>query len=410
MRTIRLFAVLGALMGLYLAAALQSGPEQVDANICGLARRWHMAIPEHCAPWIDSWASLVIGIIIILCVGFLAWDGVSFFRSLPPRPKRASHSQLFIGIMEAIYWIAEKSAWGRWQDAKRRASGETSSELSKFSAAEHVLRAAAENGEILLKGREKKSVEYRDFDQHFWRTAHFEIQSNPAALWRARIRPLTGADVSISEYDDVLVERRRIEFLWPRRDWRCGWLTFRLNLRAVWKRMKDDPKTSTNQPEAVPLPPAQDIQTASPELGTPEIAVTSQAPPDWERLFVIGDDGRSVWLRFLPDTKNEKADTLLLIVYGHKVLLGNNRVGIHSAYAAVQKTVSVSPSKSYAALGALARMNLFSGTVLDNEDYAAKHLGSSLMRVGLSQGGMYELTEYGERTATGLANDLISRA
>ncbi len=311
--TIRFLAVVGALMGLYLAAVLQSGPETVDANICALARRWHMAVPDQCAPWIDTLARIGVVLGIALCLGFLVWDFVSFLHRRSPRLKRASHSQLFIGIMEAIYWIAEKSAWGRWQAVQRRASGGTLSEIFKFNAAEQALRTAAENGQLLIQGREKKSVEYKDFDQHFWRTAHFEIESDPVCLWKATIKPKAGADVSISEYDDVWTEKRKVETLWRQRDWRYDWPTYRLNLRLMWERMKDPkaiPETaapadtpSTEQPASVEIqvPVAEvRVEAHSPSV----ITVTPLAPDNWEQLFAIGDDGRSVWLRFLPDTKH----------------------------------------------------------------------------------------------------------
>jgi hypothetical protein len=417
-KTLRLFAVLGAAAGIYFAAALQSGPIAVDANICATARRWYIAVPDHCAPWIDTWVRFGIWLVIALCLGFLAWDFWSFLRSRPPRPKSASHSQRFIGIMEAIYWIAEKSAWGRWQDAQRRGSGGSLSEIFKFNVAEHVLRTAAENGELLIKGRQKKSVEYKDFDQHFWRTAYFEIQPNPVSLWKATVRPRAGADVSISEYDDVLVEKRRVEILWPRRDWQCDWLTLRLNLRSVWKRMKDQ-KPIVDQPQAAETPaaspsPSEEVRAPAAEAQpepAPNITVTPQAPKDWEQLFVIGDDGKSVWLRFLPDTKSYRADTLVLIVYGHKVLRGVTRIRMGGAHAAVQKTIDNAPHRPTdsnwlsLALGSLQRLQADL-----NLNYVDECVPLYLERVALSQGGMYQLTKEGETHAATLAYDLIRRA
>jgi hypothetical protein len=417
-KTLRFFAVLGAAAGIYLAAALQSGPSQVDANICATARRWQLTVPDQCAPWIDNWARGAIWLVIVLCVGFLAWDVVSFLRRRPPRQKRASHSQLFIGIMEAIYWIAEKSAWGRWQDAQRCASGGALSELFKFSDAERVLRTAAENGELLIRGREKKSIEYKDFDQHFWRTAFFDIQKNPASIWQASVKAMPATNVEIPEYDAAIVEKTRIETLWRQRDWRYDWPRLRLNLSSAWKRMKDSPKppaVETSQGSEVPRAAEASATLAGSTTlqaeTTIEISVTPLAPENWKRLFVIGDDGRSVWLRFLPDTKHYRADTLLLVVYRQKILRDVPRVRIEAAHAAVEKTVHNAPNQPKTSSGLFASMIVMQhlGAAV-NRDWVDECVPFYMQRVGLSQGGFYQLTERGESHAAALVYDLIQRA
>jgi hypothetical protein len=427
-KTLRFFAVLGAAAGIYLAAALQSGPTEVDANICATARRWHIAVPEQCAPWIDGWARLFVGLVLLLCLGFLAWDLWTYLRSRPPRPKRASGSQRYIDVIEAVYWIAENSAWGRWKEARYQASGKAVAEIFKLTTAERLLTTAAANGEFVIKGRLAKSVDYRDLDQHFWRSAFLDIQQNSVTRWQVAIKARPAMEVPIPEYDSFIVESARVRALWRRRDWRYDLPALRLKFRSMWRRMKDqksnEPQKATEEAPAGPSPAAPVTHQVVTEWGVAiestsnlmasaelKIAVTAAAPENWEQLFAVGDDGRSVWLRFLPDTKNYRADTLLLIVYGQKVLRNVSRVRIDAAHAAVEKTVSNAPNRLNTTSGFLTAMMLLGQMqAAANLDWVDKCVPEYLERVGLSKGGFYQLTADGESRAAGLAYDLIRRA
>jgi len=66
--------------GLYVAAALQNGPDTVDANLCILARRFFAGVPDHCIPSIDVWGTTAAIILICLCVFFLICDGILWHR------------------------------------------------------------------------------------------------------------------------------------------------------------------------------------------------------------------------------------------------------------------------------------------------------------------------------------------
>src|SRR6202035_5934764 len=100
----------------------------------------------------------------------------------------------------------------------------------------------------------------------------------------------------------------------PRHNLTRDWQTIRLTLKAKLKRPDkqsmpepsndegDSPEqitsaTSTvSEPHPVPIP---EVEVIAPTSITP----TPEAPEGWEKLFAIGDDGRSIWLRFLPDNK-----------------------------------------------------------------------------------------------------------
>lgn len=173
----------------------------------------------------------------------------------------------------------------------------------------------------------------------------------------------------------------------------------------------EDPVASPSAPPSrarIASPPrAPVIEGHQPMATDPTETTTPKPPPNWNRLFAIADDKKSVWLQFLPDNKNYKSDTLLLIIYGHKVLLGNTRVHVNAAHIAVSKTISNAPNKPNRTFN---QWILGPMAALQDEDYFADQVGSYLKRVALSQGGMYELTPDGEVRARSIAYDLISRA
>jgi hypothetical protein len=65
MLILKFFALLGALMGIYAAAALQNGPEVADANLCKLARRISSSVSDQCIPSLDDYGTAVA---VIFCV------------------------------------------------------------------------------------------------------------------------------------------------------------------------------------------------------------------------------------------------------------------------------------------------------------------------------------------------------
>jgi hypothetical protein len=158
------------------------------------------------------------------------------------------------------------------------------------------------------------------------------------------------------------------------------------------KRANVPPKKQMTEPEQKPKSKALSVQP--------------NAPRDWERLFAVGDDD-TIWLKFLPDTKNYKADTLILILYGYSVLMNFEKVNVRHAHAQVQKTIDGAPNKPGNAMnwlfGPLAALQ-------DNYEYADNLLTWALERIDLSQGGRYRLTNSGQDKARTLSSDLISRA
>jgi hypothetical protein len=336
----------------------------------------------------------------------------------------ARYSDKDTSLIDTIWWVAERSAWGRWQTAQR---GKWQNEYSQLMSAASFVQVAARNGDLAIKGRLRDSIEYHPIGRDLWRRVYIDLRPDSSSLWKAVLKP-HDESIAIPEYDHWLVELRAVESLWPRRDWRCDWQTFRLNLRSALNRMTDQkPKVEetqqaeipTQQSEAtaaMPEPPKTHSVVASTAIGVAtsvttkiEFAVTPLAPENWEQLFVIGDDGRSVWLKFLPDTKHYRADTLLLIVYGQKVLRDVPRVKVEAAHAAVEKTIQNAPNQPRVG-GFLASVMMQQFTTAVNRDWVDEYVPSYLERVGLSQGGFYQLTDQGLSHAAALAYDLIRRA
>jgi hypothetical protein len=234
--TFRFFAFIGALMGIYIAAALQSGPETVDANLCKIARRFFSGIPDQCIPTIDVWGTGAAVALVLACALVLICDGIIWHRG---RKKRSppKHGGKFSEIMEAIWWVAERSAWGRWQTAQRLASGGSLPEENKLHLAEHVVRDAAQNGDLQISGRVAGTTSYSPIDQHFWRLVFFNLQRDDRTLWRAVLTPRAGVTTPIPDYDSFIVGRSQLESLWSQRDLKVDWLTAKLRMRSKFSAL-----------------------------------------------------------------------------------------------------------------------------------------------------------------------------
>jgi hypothetical protein len=156
--------------------------------------------------------------------------------------KPAASGGKFCEIMEAIWWIAERSAWGRWQSAQRRAAGGTLSEETKLHTAEHMVRTTAENGDLTISGRIRNTAIYNPIDQHFWRLVFFDIQRDARTLWKASLKLRSEVTTPIPDYDSFIIKRAELESLpWAsglRIEWLIAKLWVRAKLRALTTAIK----------------------------------------------------------------------------------------------------------------------------------------------------------------------------
>jgi hypothetical protein len=75
----RILAGVVALVGLYMAAVLQSGPEAVDSHFCQFISKWFQPVSNDCLPpFVDKWGMPIIVFVVGLCVIFILWDIISW--------------------------------------------------------------------------------------------------------------------------------------------------------------------------------------------------------------------------------------------------------------------------------------------------------------------------------------------
>jgi hypothetical protein len=126
----------------------------------------------------------------------------------------------------------------------------------------------------------------------------------------------------------------------------------------------------------------------------------------WDNLFEITRNGTAVSLRFFPDTGEDRQDdALLLIVYGHALLLQTDSVyqpAAHGVLFDLLKNAHGTPMELIDRL-----TTLFTPEV----DYGSRYVSLGyLHRTGLAKGGAYSLTQLGRTKAKQLAIDAIARA
>lgn len=186
----------------------------------------------------------------------------------------------------------------------------------------------------------------------------------------------------------------------------------------LWRGDKPKPRSSPPLNGELPgasvptdLAPAArgSVQPISP--GLPD-AARRASEADWGKLYELhkySDGGTVVRLRFLPDTRDQQDDTILLVVLGYKVMLGHDRVFAPGANYETQRALHDAPNSRISSLVKAA--SLVQRIAQPIPDYGDGHVDAGLLRrVGLAQGGYYELTPDGEERARMLALDLIRRA
>src|SRR6202048_3709354 len=109
--TIRILSGLVVMTFGYVWTVGQSGLTGVNQNLCDL--------------WTDTFGPLlschfnILGLYLwaagaATAAIFLSCEFLQFLRS----PKKKEKDGSYLEIMDAVWWVAEQSAWGRWQDAQ----------------------------------------------------------------------------------------------------------------------------------------------------------------------------------------------------------------------------------------------------------------------------------------------------
>jgi hypothetical protein len=131
-----------------------------------------------------------------------------------------------------------------------------------------------------------------------------------------------------------------------------------------------------------------------------------------EKLYEEYDaaNGKELRLRFLPDTRDQSSDALLLICLGYKYIRNIDRMRIKFVHSQIEYLLARAPgSRQSPIVGFMASISPALGS--DERDFGQKCVQEgTVVRVGLSEGGRYRLTDWGENKAKALAHDLIERA
>lgn len=108
-------------MSLYLAAALQNGPDITDSNTCKIVKRFRLADPNQCAQWIDSVALVIVAIIFTLCIATLVWELCAWRKWKAKMGPALVVGGIALTIFGGLIWFFEFSK--RSPEVARSASG-----------------------------------------------------------------------------------------------------------------------------------------------------------------------------------------------------------------------------------------------------------------------------------------------
>jgi hypothetical protein len=131
----------------------------------------------------------------------------------------------------------------------------------------------------------------------------------------------------------------------------------------------------------------------------------------WSQLYeeYDVDSRKELRLRFLPDTDDDQAsDALLLICYGYKIIKNVDSIRAKFVNSQIEYLLQHAPNTREPSIYRLGYAIAFS---LSEKDFGGKCISQGTVeRIGLSKGGFYRLTRWGEEKARNLARDLIERA
>jgi hypothetical protein len=170
-------------------------------------------------------ASILLGLCVLSLVAAVYWPKI-FGHPAPSEAKSnlayLSHEDSQLG--PAIRDMAWYSSWGKWYAAQSLATNnhQPINEGTLVSMAAGIVCDALMDGELEARGRLPGETEYQDISKDTWRLAGLISKPHAASLWTVQIIPRRGVDpVRISKllsYDSILVNSRRFESLWPRKD------------------------------------------------------------------------------------------------------------------------------------------------------------------------------------------------
>jgi hypothetical protein len=122
-----------------------------------------------------------------------------------------------------VFWIANRSAFGRWQDAySLRHDGHPRGEYTKIHSAVSSLQIAAETGELLICGRQSGQIKMEPISPDFWRNvAGLDVKNDIHTIWKVYVIHRSfrsGESIEFPTYSLLQSDMKRVRELWPEQD------------------------------------------------------------------------------------------------------------------------------------------------------------------------------------------------
>jgi hypothetical protein len=162
-----------------------------------------------------------------------------------PKPSKNELSAIYdekdLSLGDAIFHVAARSAWARWQNASKLAKdGRPVDELSQMNVASSIFETAARNGAIRIRGRLRGTIQFEDISPDLWHIAALAPRKDLLTPWKVEIMPCSGVDLErIPKYESMIVDAAQVRCLWPRKDWRTDLsarkLLLEARLKSFWK-------------------------------------------------------------------------------------------------------------------------------------------------------------------------------
>lgn len=152
------------------------------------------------------------------------------------------------------------------------------------------------------------------------------------------------------------------------------------------------------------------IKTSISPLVVSSVITSVNAIDGWEKLYEEYNTANreEFRLRFLPDTDDRASDALLLICYGYKIIKKKEPLSVKFVNSQIEYLLQHAPNTRESPIYRVSNAVAFA---LSDRDFGKTCVSQgTIERIGLSKGGFYRLTNWGEEKATNLARDLIGRA
>jgi hypothetical protein len=212
---IRIVSALVVLTFGYTWTVGQGGFDTVNHNLCEL---WNNTFWTLSSCRFNIYILWVWGVGAALAGLFLIIEAAKYFLARRARDS-ARNPQREISVMEALWWIVESSAYGRWLDATR---GKDRERRRLLLAASELQRRHIENGDIVVRGRFEGTIPYYEIDRRFWEHVVLDVEPDLNAVFRVTIVRREASRVRIPAYDRLVIDREQLEARFPAFDWKIS--------------------------------------------------------------------------------------------------------------------------------------------------------------------------------------------